>query len=95
MDFAAKLYSYREASRNLALVRDQLLPKARQSLEVARISYLSGQLDFFNLSDTERTLLDFQLTEVAARTERELALAELSLLIVGVPPADAPILATP
>ncbi len=95
VDFAAKLYSYREASRNLALVRDQLLPKARQSLEVARISYLSGQLDFFNLSDTERTLLDFQLTEVAARTERELALAELSLLIVGVPPAGAPILATP
>jgi hypothetical protein len=29
---------------------------------------------------------------VEARTQRELALAELSLVIVGVPPANAPLL---
>ena len=61
VDFAEKSFMYREASRNLLLLHDQLLPKARQSLDVARIGYLSGQLDFFNLSDAERTLLGFQL----------------------------------
>lgn len=90
VDFAEKSYMVREATRNLALLHDQLLPKAQQSLEVARIGYLSGQLDFFNLSDTERTLLGFRLDEVEARSQRELSLAELSLMVLGVPPAGAP-----
>ena len=48
-------------------------------------------MDFTDLLDAERSLLEFQLTEVEARTRRELALAEVSLLIVGVPPSGAPI----
>jgi outer membrane protein TolC len=87
VDFAATSFQYREASRNLMLLNEKLLPKARQSLEVARIGYLSGQIDFFNLSDTERTLLGFQLDTVEASTQRELSLAELSLIIQGMPPA--------
>ena len=83
---------FRESSRNLALLQERLLPKARQSVEVARAAYLSGQLDFLNLIDAQRTLLGFQLSEVEARTQRELALAELSLLILGRPPANAPVL---
>jgi outer membrane protein TolC len=90
VDFAEKSFMYREASRNLALLQDQLLPKQRQSLEVARSGYLAGQIDFFNLTDAEQTLLRFALAEVEAGTQRELALAELSLLIVGVPPPGAP-----
>ena len=92
VEFAEKSLLYREASRTLVLLHEQLLPKARQSLDVARIGYLSGRLDFFNLSDAERTLLGFELDEVAARSQRELALAELSLLILGVPPEGAPTL---
>jgi outer membrane protein TolC len=90
VDFAQKSFLFRETSRNLVLLHEQLLPKARQSLEVARIGYLSGRLDFFNLSDTERTLLGFQLDEVEARTQREMLLAEISLLIRGLPPGNAP-----
>jgi outer membrane protein TolC len=85
---AEKSYVYREASRTAELLRDQLLPKARRSLEVARSGYLGGQIDFFNLIDTERTLLGFQLDEVEARTQRELALAEISLLSQGMPPTS-------
>ncbi len=92
VEFAEKSFMFREASRNLELLTERLLPKARQSLEVARAAYLSGRLDFLNLIDAERTLLGFQLSEVEARTKRELALAELSLVIVGVPPANAPVL---
>ena len=85
---------YREATRNLELVTRSLLPKARQALEVARSGYRSGRVDFINLLDAERSLLEFQLAEVEARTRRELVLAEVSLLIVGVPPSGAPILTT-
>jgi outer membrane protein, heavy metal efflux system len=87
-DFAEKSYLYREASRNLVLLRDQLVPKETQSLEVARIGYLSGQIDFFNLTDAERTLLGFKLDQVEASTQREVVLAELSLIIAGMSPAS-------
>ena len=89
VDFAEKSYLYREASRNLALLRDQLLPKASQSLEVARSGYLAGQIDFFNLTDAERTLLGFKLDEVEASTQREVVLTELSLVIEGMTPVSA------
>lgn len=88
-DFAEKTFLYREAVRNLALLKDQLLPKARQSLEVARSGYLAGQIDFFNLTDSERTLIGFEMDGVESAAQRELVLAELSLIIQGMPPANA------
>ncbi len=90
VDLAERSYLYREATRNLALLNDQLLPKARQSLEVARSGYLAGQIDFFNLTDSERTLLGFELDKVEASTQREVVLAELSLIIQGMTPANVP-----
>ncbi|MGA2748622.1 MAG: TolC family protein [Verrucomicrobiota bacterium] len=95
VDFAMKTYDYREATRNLALLQRQLLPKARQSLELARAGYLAGQIDFFNLIDAERTWLNFQLQEAEARARREIVLADLSLSIAGIAPDGAPILPPP
>jgi outer membrane protein TolC len=92
VDFAEKSYAYREVNRNLDLLREQLIPKAQRSLEIARSGYLSSKTDFFNLIDAERSLLEFRLSEIDARTQRELTLSELSLLIAGVPPASAPLL---
>ncbi len=92
LDFAEQSYQYRAATRNLSLLQGQLIPKARQSREVARSGYLAGRIDFFNLIDAERTLLDFQLTEVSERTRREQVLARISLQILGVAPDSAPLL---
>ena len=92
VDFAMKTYDYREITRNLALLRNQLIPKAGKSLEIARAGYRSGQIDFFNLMDAERSLLNFQLEEVEARARREIILADLSLSIAGIAPEGAPIL---
>ena len=92
VDFAMKSYEYREITRNLALLQDKLVPKARQSLAIARGGYLAGQITFFNLLDAERTLLNFQLQEVEARTRREIILADLSLSIAGIAPEGAPLL---
>lgn len=85
VEVAERTYLYREATRNLALLNDQLLPKARQSLAVARAGYLVGQIDFFNLIDAERTWLGFQLNKVEVATQREIVLAELSLIVQGMP----------
>ena len=86
--FAERSYLYREATRNLSLLNDRLLPKARQSLAIARSGYLAGQIDFLNLTDSERTLLGFELDRIEANTQREITLAELSLIIQGMPPAN-------
>jgi hypothetical protein len=64
-------------------------------LELARAGYLSATIDFLNLIDSERTLLEFRMSEVESRMQRELVLAELSLVVAGVPPPDAPVLAFP
>jgi outer membrane protein TolC len=91
VEFAETSVAYREATRNLEVIQLELLPKQQQSLEVARSGYLAGQIDFFNLTDAEQTLLRFALAEVDAREQRELALTELSLLALGVRPGNAPI----
>ncbi len=90
VEFAEKSFMFRQASRNLVLLTEALLPKARQSLAVAQSGYVSGNVDFLSLLDAQRTLLAIQLSEVESRVQRELALAELSLLILGTPPENAP-----
>lgn len=87
--FAERTYAFRESSRTLSLLNAQLLPKARQSVEVARTAYLAGRIDFFNLIDSERTLLGFELDRVQANIQRELALAEIALLAEGMPSTAA------
>src|SRR5262245_27669637 len=59
-----------EGSRqsHVARLQNQRLPKASQSLEVARAAYAAGTVDFINFIDAEWTLLGFQLNEVEART---------------------------
>jgi outer membrane protein TolC len=89
VEFAEKAIAYREASRNLEVLQRELVPKQQESLEVARSGYLAGQIDFFNLTDAEQTLLRFALAEVDAREQRELALTELSLLTLGVRPSNS------
>ncbi len=92
VELALKSFEYRELTRTLALLEEKLVPKARQSFEIARAGYLAGQIDFFNLIDAERTLLSFRLQAVEARIRREIVLAELSLLIAGIAPVGAPVL---
>jgi outer membrane protein, heavy metal efflux system len=90
VDFAQRAFSFREATRNLDLLQNELIPKQLQSLEVARSGYVSGQIDFFNLTDAQQSFLRFSLDAVEASTQRELALLELSLIVEGLPPGGIP-----
>jgi len=91
-DMASMLYMYRESARNIDLYGATLLHKARQSLDAARSGYAAGRSSFLDVIDAERQLIAFELSLVEARTQRELSLAALSLLIAGIAPEGAPIL---
>jgi outer membrane protein TolC len=92
VNFAEKLFASRETGRNLALLQNELMPRASQSAEIVRANYQTGAMDFSALTDAERMLLDLRAEAVQTRTEHEIALAELSLIVAGVPPPGAPFL---
>jgi outer membrane protein TolC len=90
--FAEKSFAYRETGRNLALIEDKLIPQADQSLATVQAGYRAGTVDFSAMTGAEQTLVNLQLEAVEARTANQIALADLSLMIAGVPPANAPLL---
>jgi outer membrane protein TolC len=49
------------AEQLIVVYQNGVLPQAEQSLEAARIGYQAGKVDFLNLIDSERTLLDLRL----------------------------------
>jgi len=61
-DLQIALFNFRDAHRKIDLYRDTLVPKAKQSLEVTRQGFEAGKVDFLNLIDAERLLLEFQLS---------------------------------
>jgi outer membrane protein TolC len=91
-ELASMLYMYRESERNVELYGTTLLPKARQSLDTARFGYTAGRASFLDVIDAQQQLLVIDLSQVEARTQRELTLASISLLIAGTPPEGAPLL---
>ena len=73
-------FDLRDAERKISLYRDSLIPKARQSLEVNRQGYEAGGMEFINLIDAERMLLEFELAYERALADHLIARAELSRL---------------
>lgn len=92
-DLASLLYLVREATRNEALLRERLVPRASAAFDAARTGYVNGRASFLDLIEAQRALLEFELAGIEARTQRELALASLSLTLAGIAPAGAPLLA--
>jgi outer membrane protein TolC len=90
-ELAMLLYLVRESERNDALYGVTLLPKARQALAAARSGYAAGRSTFFDVLEAERQLFGFELAHIEVGTQRELALASLSLLVAGVAPDGAPL----
>jgi len=92
VSFAEKFFAYRETGRNLALIEDKLIPQADQSVETILAGYRAGTINFSILTDAELALIDLKLQTVEVRTDHEIALAALSLMVAGVSPANAPLL---
>ncbi|MCI0651915.1 MAG: TolC family protein [Planctomycetes bacterium] len=90
-EFASMFFMYRESARNSKLLEERLVPRGKQLLQAARAAYASGTSGFLEVIAGYRQLLEFEMAQIEARNQRELALASLSLLISGVPPEGSPL----
>ncbi len=61
----------------LRLLRDELLPKTSQTVEVSRAGYERGQTNFLDLLDSERSLRSVRLRTYQTLSMHESALADL------------------
>ena len=76
-DLAAAYASVREAGQSLELYRNELVPLARDTLDVTRAEYESGRGDFLNVLTAEQHRLDAELGLARKQAEYHRALAEL------------------
>jgi cobalt-zinc-cadmium efflux system outer membrane protein len=72
---------YRVALEIVELYRGSLLPRAEQSLEAAEAGYISGEVDFLHLLDSERTVLELGLALTDKKAEAERLIAELEFSV--------------
>lgn len=59
----------------------EILPKARETLELSQTLYVQGQIDFLRLLQSQKTLLDAELAWIAAQEQRWIAAAALAGLL--------------
>jgi len=77
------LYDYREAERKIALYRDALMPRARESADVTLAAFESEQATFLDVLDADRLLLDLALSLHRAEADRFKAIAAIETLTGG------------
>ena len=76
-DLATDYAAVREAAQSLALYRDELMPLAQSTLDVARTEYGSGRGDFLNVLTAEQHRLDTELGLARMQSDYFRELAEL------------------
>jgi outer membrane protein TolC len=90
-DLKMAAYRFRDADRKVNLYKDTLLPRVQQSLKATEAAYRTGKGSFTDLIDTQRILLEFQLSCERALADRAERLAEIEMLTGRqVPRPDAP-----
>ncbi len=68
---------YRIALGLVTLYRENLVPRAEQSLGASEAGYLTGEIDFLSLLDSERMLLELRISLAEKISEVEKHIAEL------------------
>jgi len=82
---AQAVFLYDDAGRKLSLYRDQIIPKAQESLEVTLAAFQTGDAGYLDLIDAEKGLLAFLLSQCRAEADRLKAAAAIEAAI-GEPP---------
>jgi len=80
-DVKMALYQMRDAQRKRVLYQGTLIPKAKESLQATEAAFRSGQANFVDLVDGERTLLEFQLMYERMLADHAQRAAELEMLV--------------
>jgi cobalt-zinc-cadmium efflux system outer membrane protein len=68
---------YRIALGLVTLYRESLVPRAEQSLKASEAGYITGEVDFLSLLDSERMLLELRISLAEKVSEVEQRVAEL------------------
>ncbi len=78
------LFTQVESQRDLlTLFQDDILPKARQTLEVSSLAYNAGEVDFLQLIDNWRQLLRYEVNHRRLDASLRQTLAELEQAVGG------------
>jgi len=75
------LFQVRDAERKIELYGNNLLPKARQSLQATATAFQTGDANFLDFLDAQRTLLRFELDHSRALADRGERLVQLAALM--------------
>jgi outer membrane protein TolC len=73
-------YEFENSSREIVLYRDVIIPKTKELLMASETAYQAGTVDFLNLIDAQRTLLEYRLDYERAVAYNARQLAELEML---------------
>lgn len=74
-------YTFRDAKRKINLYKHTLIPKGDESLKVTQMAFETGKVDFINLIDAQRILLEFRLAYERALADHAQSLAKLEILV--------------
>jgi len=79
------LFGIRDGQRRFNLYEESLIPRAKLTYESLQAAYASGAMeaDFLDMLESARELLNFELERLRAVRDRQIAAAELEMLIGG------------
>ena len=80
-EVALALADYRRAREQARLLKMAVIPQATQTVTSMRMGYQVGKVDFFNLSDAQSTLYDYETRYWQAFSEAQRALAQLEAAV--------------
>lgn len=80
-DTVTALFKLRDAKRQIDLYKNTLLPKANESLAATQRAYSAGSSPFADLIDSQRMLLNFELSYARSVTDHNQARTMLEKLI--------------
>jgi cobalt-zinc-cadmium efflux system outer membrane protein len=80
-DTVTALFKLRDAKRQIDLYKNTLLPKGNESLAATQRAYSSGSAAFADLIDSQRVLLNFELSYARSITDHNQARTVLEKLI--------------
>jgi len=87
---ADALFRWRQADREAALYRDELLPRVRVEYAIQKDRYLAGSASLDDLFMLLRQIIDYSRAYDSARALRQITLSEISFMIRGdFPPEEA------
>jgi outer membrane protein TolC len=77
---AQALYDFEDSTRRISLYGDTLISKAQELVTNSEAAYKAGTIDFLDLIDAQRMLLEYRLACERALADNAQKLAELEML---------------